>query len=106
MSHRPALALETAPVSDADDARSVTKIRAYDPRYLLVVPLLDHAGSRREDGWRIRVDLSDGRFGFLTFSRRRLWRGPNTIDLGTCDGVHAFIEIDEPHPPRAVTLPT
>ena len=93
----PAIVLAADPPrEDARDALLTNrmKIAIYRPLYALIVPLLDHAGSRREDGWRIRVDLSDGRTGYLTFSRRKLWRSESEIDLGTCDGVHASLEID------------
>lgn len=81
--------------SNGDLQGTATEVTAYHPSHLIVVPLIDHAGSRRQDGWRIAITLSDGRRGYLTFSRRKLWRQEGEIDLGVCDKVFASIVIEE-----------
>jgi hypothetical protein len=93
----PAIVFEEGPLyldANEEPHGKATEIAAYRPTCVMVVPLVDHAGSHREDGWRIRIDLSDGRRGYLTFSRRKLWRSEKEIDLGVCDKVYASIVID------------
>ncbi len=96
MNTHPAILLERTSLYDADGESfgDATEVTAYRPSYLKVVPLVDHAGSGREDGWRVVVNLSDGRRGYLTFSRRKLWRQEGEIDLGACDKVFASLVIE------------
>lgn len=53
----------------------------------------------------MRIDLADGRCAYLSFARRKLWRGETTQSLGTCDGVEALLTIDgEARDPRPDNL--
>ena len=97
MNTHPAILLKVGALyheQDDEPHGHTTEVTAYRPSYLRACPLIDHAGSHRQDGWRIVVNLSDGRRGYLTFSRRKLWRQEGEIDLGACDKVFASLVIE------------
>ena len=76
---------------DGSDERTTREMRAYRPRYVLLSRLTDHCGSHREDGWAMRIDLSDGGSLYVQIGRRKLEQGPDAVYLGECDKVHVWV---------------
>lgn len=89
--------LITEPESIYEDRDEPTTrgLQAYRPIALIMDRLTDHAGSHREDGWAMRIDLSDGASLYVQFSRHYLWQTKDAVYLGKCGGVHAWVTRQE-----------
>ena len=91
MSNRPPIVINPPdPIYDDREEPATRTVNAYDPSYILITRNTDHAGSGREDGWAMRIDLSDGATLFVQFSRRKIWQSEAAEYLGVCGGVHAW----------------
>ena len=78
------------------DEPATRGLQAYSPRALIMDRLTDHAGSHREDGWAMRIDLADGATLFVQFSRRKdLDQGEDAVYLGVCGGIHSWVTKQE-----------
>lgn len=94
MSSPPLIISDPERIYEEDDEPATRKLQAFRPIYALLSRLTDHAGSGREDGWAMRIDLSDGSRAFVQFSPRKIWQGPSAVYLGKCGGVYAWVTVE------------
>ena len=91
MSNRPPVVIDPPdPIYEDRETPATQMVTAYDPSYVLIARNTDHAGSGREDGWAMRIDLSDGATLFVQFSQHHLWQSETAKYLGICGGVRAW----------------